>query len=140
MALLFPDRSSLERSRVGGAGERYEYTPYGARTIRVDLTPPAVEQLREAGGKLLLEFSEEILLQRVRDAIASGQLTLRDTTDDAPIAITADQPVRDGKQRGRRLLLTPAADPPPGANHGMLLHIEPGAMLDLFENRPERAY
>jgi RHS repeat-associated protein len=125
---------------AGKALERYEYAPYGTRTIRVDLTPPAVEQLREAGGTLLLELSEEILLQRVQEAIASGNLTLRDTTDDAPVAITASQPVRDGKQKGRRLLLTPDPGHPPQANHGMLLHIEPGAMVDLFENRPETAY
>jgi RHS repeat-associated protein len=124
----------------GKAIERYDYAPYGTRTIRVDLTPPAVEQLREANGKLLLELSEEILLDRVEQAIASGALTLRDTTDDEPVAITASQPVRDGKQKGRRLLLTPDPGSPPEANHGMLLHIEPGAMVDLFENRPETAY
>ena len=124
----------------GKAIERYEYAPYGTRTIRVDLTPPAVEQLREADGRLLLEFSEEILLQRAEEAITSGALTLQDTTDDAPITITASQPVRSGKQKGRRLLLTPDPGHPPEANHGMLLHIEPGAMVDLFENQPETAY
>ena len=124
----------------GKAIERYEYAPYGTRTIRVDLMPPAVEQLREASGKLLLEFSEEILLQRVQEAIATGTLTLSDTTANEPVAITASQPVRDGKQKGRRILLTPDPGNPPEANHGMLLHIEPGAMVDLFENRPETAY
>ena len=125
---------------TGRAIERYEYAPYGTRTIRVDLTPPAVEQLREANGNLLLEFSEEILLSRVQEAIASGNLTLRDTTDDVSVAITASQPVREGKQKGRRLLLSPDPGSPPGPNHGMLLHIEPSAMVDLFENRPETAY
>ena len=125
----------------GKAIERYEYAPYGTRTIRVDLTPPAIEQLREADGKLLLEFSEEILLQRVQEAIAAGTLTLRDTTDDEPIAIIASQPVREGKQKGRRVLLTPdPGSPADGELHGMLLHIEPSAMVDLFENRPEAAY
>ncbi len=124
----------------GKAIERYEYAPYGTRTIRVDLTPPAIEQLREADGRLLLEFSEEILLHRVQVAIASGDLTLRDTAEDEPVAITASQPVRDGIQKGRRLLLTPDSGSLPEANHGMLLHIEPSAMVDLFENRPAMAY
>ncbi|MEO8195270.1 MAG: RHS repeat-associated core domain-containing protein [Thermoanaerobaculia bacterium] len=124
----------------GKAIERYEYSPYGTRTIRVDLTPPVVEQLREADGQLLLEFSEEILLQRIEQAITGGTLTLRDTTDDEPVTITASQPVRDGKQKGRRLLLTPDPGAPPEANHAMLLHIEPSAMADLFENRSETAY
>ena len=125
---------------TGQAVERYEYTPYGTRTIRADLTPPAIEQLREADGKLLLEFSEEILLQRVQEAITAGTLRLRDTTDDEPITITASQPVREGKQKGRRVILTPDAGAPPTALHGMLLHIEPSAVVDLFENQPEAAY
>jgi hypothetical protein len=93
----------------GKAIERYEYAPYGPQTIRVDLTPPVVEQLREADGQLLLEFSEEVLLSRLQEAITAGTLTLRDTTDDEPVRITASQPVREGKQKGRRLLLTPVS-------------------------------
>lgn len=125
---------------TGKAIERYEYAPYGTRTIRVDLTPPTVEQLREADGNLLLEFSEEVLLTRLQEAITAGTLTLRDTTDDEPVTITASQPVREGKQKGRRLLLTPDPGAPPEVNHAMLLHIEPSAMADLFENRSETAY
>ncbi|MEO7974243.1 MAG: hypothetical protein ABIU84_11725, partial [Thermoanaerobaculia bacterium] len=125
---------------TGKAIERYEYSPYGTRTIRVDLDPPVVEQLREAGGNLLMEFSEEVLLSRLQEAIASGGVTLRDTTDDAPVAISASQPMREGKQKGRRLLLTPEPAALQEANHAMLLHIDSSAMADLFENRAETAY
>ena len=31
--------------------ERYEYTPYGTRTILVDSTPPAIEQVRVKDGR-----------------------------------------------------------------------------------------
>jgi RHS repeat-associated protein len=130
--------------------ERQDFTPYGGKTTTVDLTPPVVEQLREAHNiegsgppipdALLIEFSEEILLDRVQQAIATGHLTLTDTETSEPIELSAEQPVRDGKQRGRRLLLEPNASHPPAVNHGMLLHIDPEAVVDLFENRMATAY
>ncbi|MEO8275836.1 MAG: RHS repeat-associated core domain-containing protein [Thermoanaerobaculia bacterium] len=125
---------------AGRAIERYEYSPYGNRTIRVDLTPPVVEQLREADGNLVLEFSEEVRLDRLQAAIAAGSLTLRDTTDAVPVAVTAGQPVRDGKQKGRRVILTPDPGHPPTALHGMHLTISAAAIVDLFENHPVAEY
>ena len=103
---------------AGKALERHEYAPYGTRTIRLDVGPPAVEQLRESDGKLLLELSEEGLLYRLQEAIVGGGLTLRDTTAEERVTMTASQLVRDGKQKGRRLLLTP--DPAHNFAYGSL--------------------
>ncbi len=129
---------------ITGAGgipiERRSFSAYGKPTFTVDPEHPQVEQLREASGALLLEFSEEVLLERIQEGIAAGEVTLTDTTDNAPIAITADQPIREGKQRGRRLILTPDPGSPPTVNHGLRLRIESGAVVDLFENDLESAY
>ncbi|MEO8195271.1 MAG: RHS repeat-associated core domain-containing protein [Thermoanaerobaculia bacterium] len=120
--------------------ERRSFSAYGQPTFTVDPHRPQVEQLREASGTLLLEFSEEILFERIQAGIAAGEVTLTDTTDNAPIAITADQPIRDGKQRGRRLVLTPDPGSPPVVNHGMRLRIEPETVVDLFDNELEAPY
>jgi len=115
--------------------ERYEYSPFGERFILVDSTPPGVEQIRVSNGLILVELSEEVLLDEVGEAITGGSLTLTDRTDPllpVDIALTASQPVLTGRQAGRRLVLTPDEAPEDGAD--LELVIPATALRDLFGN------
>ncbi|MDQ1347353.1 MAG: hypothetical protein QG573_723, partial [Acidobacteriota bacterium] len=56
--------------------ERRSFSAYGQPTFTVDPEHPEVEQLREADGTLLLEFSEEVLLERNQAGIVAGEITL----------------------------------------------------------------
>ena len=115
--------------------ERYEYSPYGERSVLVDSTAPAIEQVRVSGDAIVLELSEEVLLSEVAGAITDGTLTLTDRTDPAQpveVAFSVTQPVLTGRQAGRRLVLTPAEAPAEGAD--LELVVPAGALRDLFGN------
>ncbi|HEX7183314.1 MAG TPA: RHS repeat-associated core domain-containing protein [Thermoanaerobaculia bacterium] len=114
--------------------ERYVYSPYGERTVLVDSTPPAVEQVRVKQGALWIETSEEISLEALSRAIEQGKVSLVDTVTTQPIAVTATQPVQTGRQARRRLVLTLATAPETGDS--LRLTLEPEALEDLFLNRP----
>lgn len=90
---------------VGKPIERYSYTPYGARTIRVDSTPPVIQQVRVRGGELWLEVSEPAASTTLQQAVTAGRIALQPSAGGNPVAITADQPVRTGRQAGRRVVL-----------------------------------
>jgi RHS repeat-associated protein len=114
--------------------ERYLYDPYGKQTILVDSLPPAVEQVRVKGGALWLEISEEV----DAEALAAGQLTLTPAAGGDPITLTATQPVQEGLQAGRRIVLTPATAPTSGTSYEIA--IGPDALVDSFLNRPSSAF
>jgi RHS repeat-associated protein len=126
---------------TGAAGkpiERYTYSPYGDQTILVDATPPAIEQLRAKDGALWLEISEEVQLEPLVQALAAQRLTLTVVATSEALPLTADQPVRTGRQARRRLVLTTTA--PPAAGTEVRLRLEPEALVDLFLNTPASAF
>ena len=118
--------------------ERYDFSPYGEQTIRVDSTPPAVEQLRVKDGALSLEISEGVFSGALADAVTSGDVSLTDTTTSAVLPIDATQPVQVGRQAWRRIVLAPEVAPAEGT--AVELRIEPAALADFFGNHPAAAY
>jgi RHS repeat-associated protein len=118
--------------------ERYLYDPYGKQTILVDSLPPAVEQVRVKDGALWLEISEEVDATALAAALAGGQLTLTPAAGGDPVSLTAAQPVQEGLQARRRIVLTPASAPTSGTSYE--LGIGPEALLDSFLNRPTSAF
>ena len=113
--------------------ERYTYSPYGERAIWVDLTPPVVEQVRSAGGELLIEVSEEVSTSALGAAVAAGDFALVGTAGGAALPIEVMQPVASGRQARRRLIVT-TTDPPAPATE-VRLTIAPAALSDFFFNR-----
>ncbi|MEM7480683.1 MAG: Ig-like domain-containing protein [Acidobacteriota bacterium] len=114
--------------------ERYDYSPYGERLIRVnDRTPPAVEQIRVVNDALWLELSEEVSLDAVQTAVVAGSLRLVDSLTSQTIALTVTQPIVQGPRAGRRLVLAPT--PPPSAGAAVQLELGSGVLEDLFGNR-----
>lgn len=129
---------ALVTDAAGKPIERYSYSPYGERRIYADLTPPEVEQVRTVGPELWLEISEEVSADALTQALAAGQLTLTDTTTSQAVEITAAQPVNEGRQAGRRLVLTPATAP--AADTALELRLEPEALVDAFLNQPNQGF
>ncbi len=114
--------------------ERYTYSPYGERAIWVDLTPPAIEQVRSAGGELLIEVSEEVSMAALGAAVAAGDFALIETAGGTALPIEVTQPVDTGRQARRRLIVT--TTDPPAAGTEVRLAIAPAALTDFFFNRP----
>jgi RHS repeat-associated protein len=123
---------------TGRVVERYRYTPYGERTVLVDATPPAVEQLRVAGGDLWLEISEGVDAEALQEAVAAGALTLTNTGSGTSLSVTATQPVRDGRQAFRRTVIAPT--PAPAIGTQLQLRVEPTAVVDFFGNQLASTY
>ena len=119
-------------SQLGQPVERYSYSAYGERRIFVDSLGPAVEQVRTLGTDLLLELSEEVLLEALETALAEGRLTLSETASGQPLEIALTQPVSTGRQAGRRLLITPTV--PPLADTELALTLPADALCDSFGN------
>ena len=112
--------------------ERYEYTPYGTRTILVDSTPPAIEQVRVKDAEVWIEASEELLQAALDRVLADGTLRLTDLDIAEDLPLTADLPILTGRQARRRLIITTTDPPAPGANLRLIL---PAAlMVDTFLN------
>ena len=122
----------------GSVIEKYAYSPFGERWVMVDDTPPVVEQIRQEGGDLWIEFSEEVLLEGVLQAIADNELSLIRQTAEGPVEVTftASQPVTDGRSAGKRLVLHPI-DNFPLVGETVSLHIGPGIFEDSFGNLAE---
>lgn len=112
--------------------ERYAYTPYGEQRITVDLTPPVVEQVRSAGGELVIEISEEVATEGLAQAVAAGDFALIDTAAGEPLGIAVSQPVETGRQKRRRLIVT--TTDPPAVGTEVRLSIAPAALIDFFLN------
>jgi RHS repeat-associated protein len=114
--------------------ERYEYSPFGERWIFVDSTPPRIEQVLAVGQEIRLELSEEVDLERLRAALGTG-VTLRSQVTAGYFDLTIEQPVTEGREAGRRLVLRPA-DPGswPAANEAVELILAPGLLADHFDN------
>ncbi|MEA2604011.1 MAG: hypothetical protein QOF89_5003 [Acidobacteriota bacterium] len=117
--------------------ERYEYSPSGKQWIFVDSTPPRVEQVRVVGGEVWMELSEETDLESLRSAIGRG-FTL--SNQNGPVAFTLDQPVTQGHEAGRRLILHLQSPDDLQANQTVQLRIAPGLLKDLFDNRDEAGF
>lgn len=117
--------------------ERYLYDPYGKQTILVDSLPPVVEQVRVKDGALWLEISEEVDSAALTAAVTAGHLTLTAEAGGTPISLTATQPVQEGLQAGRRVVLTPATAPVADSSYDLV--IQPDALIDSFLNRPAAA-
>jgi RHS repeat-associated protein len=116
--------------------EAYEYSPYGERWALVDSTPPAVEQVRVVGQEIWIEVSEGVLLDHLREALDAGEVALTNLGLGS-VELIADQPVTDGREAGRRIVLR-AADPDdparPEAGQNVRLTVAAGALRDTFGN------
>ena len=118
--------------------ERYAYSPYGERTITVDATPPAVEQVRVKNGAVWMEMSEEVYLSMLLLAAETGKIELIDTATSQAVTLTVTQPVQGGLQARRRVVLTPESAPAAGT--ALRLTLQPEALVDFFHNRPAAAF
>ena len=125
-------------STTGQVIERYRLTPYGERTILVDSTPPAVEQLRVKDGALWLEISEGVNAEALQAAVTAGAVTLTETATSTDITLTPTQPVQEGGQAFRRIVLTPDTAPADGTT--LELRLEPAALVDAFGNQLAATY
>ncbi|MGB5879171.1 MAG: RHS repeat-associated core domain-containing protein, partial [Thermoanaerobaculia bacterium] len=112
--------------------ERYEYTPYGTRTILVDSTPPTIEQVRVKDGEVWIEASEELLQVALDRVLADGTLRLTDLDAPEDLPLTADLPILTGRQARRRLIITTTDPPAPGANLRLTLPV--ALLVDTFLN------
>ncbi len=118
--------------------ERYEHGPYGDRKVFVDLTPPRVEQVRVVGGQIWLEVSEEVSAEALGAAWQGGALRVAGAVGELPLSIASvTQPIDDGPQRGRRVVLTLAEEPVESTS--LTLTVEPAALRDFFGNVPPGA-
>ncbi len=122
----------------GKPSERYGYSPFGERTITVDLTPPRVVQVRVIDGAVWVEASEEVRLDALAAAAGQGSLTLTDPGSGQPIPFIPTQPVRTGRMKHRRVVLTPASSPAAGVP--VALAIGPEALVDLFLNEASEGF
>ena len=113
---------------TGKVVERYLYEPYGGRTIYADVTPPVVEQIRTESGALVLELSEPVREEPLSDP---GLVLTVDGTGEE-IALTASQPVTEGRFAGQRVMLTPASAP--GTGEAVTLTVPAAALKDSFDN------
>jgi RHS repeat-associated protein len=120
-------------SATGQIVERYRFDPYGERTILVDSTPPEVEQLRVKTGELWLEVSEGVQAEALQDSLVAGAVTLTDTATSTAVPLTAAQPIQEGRQAFRRIVLTPETPPTEGTT--LEIRIEPAALRDAFGNQ-----
>ncbi len=118
--------------------EKYAYSPYGEQTVTVDLTPPAVEQVRIKDSAIWLEMSEEVSAGALAQGLANHKLTLTDTATQQDLVIQAVLPVQDGRQARRRISIVPATAPAAGAQ--LHLSIQREAIKDLFLNKLAAAY
>ncbi len=122
----------------GGTVERYEYTPYGEQTIRVDSAPPKVDSVTIRAGVVEVLFSEAVSGAALSRALSGGQASLVRVTDSTPIAVVAEQPQVIGRNAGRRVLLQLAAAPATG--EALRLRLEPPAVIDTFQKAMEEAF
>ncbi|MEM8997431.1 MAG: RHS repeat-associated core domain-containing protein [Acidobacteriota bacterium] len=90
----------------GDIVERYDYSPYGERTVTVDTTPPAVQQVRLG-------------------------VTLTDPTTGEAIPFAANRPVLSGPGAKKRIVLTPGAPIEAGAQ--LRLVVAKTAVRDFFD-------
>lgn len=123
---------------AGKPVERYQYSPFGQRRIFVDSTPPAVEQVRVVGGEIWVELSEAVEAQALADAASAGTLSLTEIAGGTAVGLAVSQPVTEGRQAGRRVVLTPATVPVPGTE--VVLSIAGEALVDGFLNRPAASF
>ncbi|MBZ0101132.1 MAG: DUF6531 domain-containing protein [Thermoanaerobaculia bacterium] len=114
--------------------ERYDYAPFGRRTIHVDLVPPRVEQVRSVGDEVWIETTERVNGLRLRDLVATGELKIENLTNGLTVEIEEfDQPVGVGRQARRRFVLRLAEPPPIGDLVRLVIPVE--ALEDDFLNR-----
>ncbi|MCP3962974.1 MAG: RHS repeat-associated core domain-containing protein [bacterium] len=118
--------------------ERASYRALGAGTLRVDSTPPEVEQVRVVQGEVWVELSEEVLKSELDRAVSDGGLVLYNVTADEALPIAVSQPVTTGDQARRRLVITTTDLPATG--EVVRLTFEPEALVDLFHNLPPAAF
>ena len=72
---------------AGKVIERYSYTPFGEQEIRVDATPPEIEQVRVRDDEVWLELSEEVQREVFRQQVENGAVLLEDTSQDPPVPL-----------------------------------------------------
>ena len=71
----------------GRVVERYSYTPFGDREIRVDATRPRIELLRSRNGQIWLDVSEQVLREQFYRSLEFGQVRLEDTSQVPPVEV-----------------------------------------------------
>ncbi|MEO1084328.1 MAG: hypothetical protein AAFY88_08805, partial [Acidobacteriota bacterium] len=84
--------------------ERYDYSPNGRRYIWSDQTPPIVEQVLFQDGKVVVELSEEVLPDKIDQAMTSSLLKLYNSTKQLDIGLTVTRPVSKGRNARQRLV------------------------------------
>jgi len=124
---------ALVSDEQGKPIERYRYNSYGEQTIYADLTAPEVEQLRVVGDDLWLEISEEVLGQKLQEALVAGKLRLVEAATSNLLDLTVSQPIQEGRQAGQRVVLTLSAAPSEGTE--LELTVEPEGLVDPFHNQ-----
>ena len=72
---------------AGKVIERYSYTPFGEQEIRVDATPPEIEQVRVRDDEVWLELSEEVQREVFREQVENGAVLLEDTSQEPPVPL-----------------------------------------------------
>lgn len=127
---------------VNGDGrpiERYDYTPFGQRTIQVDLGRPAIEQVRTVDGEVWFEVTEPVNGLRLLQQVTSGDLRLENITSGTPVEILEiRQPVTLGRQARRRYVLELVG--PPALGDAIRLVVPTEALEDDFLNRNEESH
>ena len=122
----------------GKTVERYEYTPYGEQTIRVDSAPPKVDSVTIRAGVVEVLFSEAVSEAALRRAFAGNQASLIQVADSTPVAVEVDQPQVIGRNAGRRVLLRPGTAPATGTE--LRLRLEPLAVVDTFQKTMDATF
>lgn len=120
----------------GRTVERYDYTPFGQQTIRVDTTPPSIDSVSIVVGLVEVVFSEAIDAPRALAGATAGRISL--FTASGPVAFEAARGAGQGRNAGRRLLLAPTN--PIAAAATVQLRLEPDAVVDLFQKQMAEPY
>lgn len=144
LAPYFPVYDSLSNLSVlvradGTPVERYDYDPYGGRTIVAnDFQPPALEQIRLQEGEVRLQLSEPTVKNFQSSAVVLQNLS-RTEQPELEVAILS----LEGRQWGRQIVFRdggdPQDDPPtwPQAGDHVRLVVAEHAFEDNFGNRSE---
>jgi len=124
---------ALVTNDVGKPVERYDYSPFGTRRITVDATKPVIEQVRIRGTEVWIELSEAVSTAVVAESADSGKIVLTNTTTQSLHTLSVAQPVVEGRQRGRRIVIE-FNDTSPNLGDTLELRVEPQAIVDYFLN------
>ena len=143
--------------RAGGGGRGVQVFALRHRDLesRVDPDPPTIPQVGIEGGTIWIESSEELRLRNLEEGLSTGDIELSVTVPPLSaspagaadpkaalqktlIPITVHQPIQDGRQARRRVIITATDPPEPGTE--VQLTLRPPAVRDLFLNELPEAF